>query len=494
MFMRITLVVLIVSITPLYAIRPGQTKKYRVWEGNTDRHYTSKNGLRAFTIWVGDDQTVVEAQWHEEVRGGYKWVLRGKARISGKHRRFSRTVYLRSRENFRLTVKGIRSSRGKRKICYYWIRCVDNPSPGVSMYNSKNLQDLRTWFKAGPYQYWYWGGCATWVMANPLDKQIFLFDGYVSKATIGGVRNFDYVKVERKRVARLVNLLRHFIGRGYKVESILTSHKHGDHLGDIPYILGGIKATTDSDFMRTGIALTGKAQKAKVSIVMSYDASFDPYYGKSGYDSNYLKPTRNDISMPTFHDRYTNAYNPRFSQINGQRFSVGTAYRFGKVMIRSYIWDHGNIADGGPGSRGGLRTLAYRITRVDGQKAASVFFTSGFCEDISFVSTLLLKFISCHHIILAWNGHEQTAQAAKVVNLLDHSPVKYNYIFANHTDNNSNPGGMTDERDEVIDMFGMLIEKGIIASDHGTITSRIKWLGQNRQVRLGAFSNRVGVD
>ncbi|BBM84530.1 hypothetical protein [Candidatus Uabimicrobium amorphum] len=493
MFMRITLIALVVCMTPLYAIRPGQTKKYRVWEGKTDRHYTSQNGLRAFSIWVGDDQTVVEAQWHEEVRGGHKWVLRGKAIISGKNRRSSRTVYLRPTEKFRLTVKGMRSSRGKQKICYYWVRCINNPSPGVQMYNSKYFTDIGTWFKAGPYQYWYWGGCSTWVMVNPIDKQIFLFDGYVSKATIGRTRNFDYTKVQRKRVVRLVNVLRHFIRRGFKLECILTSHKYGNHLGDIPYILGGIKATADRDFMRTGMALTGKAQKEKVSVIMCREAYEDPYYGKPGYDSNYFKPPRDDIFIPTFYNvHHIHRY---FTKINGSGFSVAAkTHRFGNFVIDMYVWDHGMMGDGDILEFGDLRTIAYRITRVNGKKAASVFFTSGFCEDRHFFLGFSRQKIRCHHVIMAWSGHEINAEAAKIIELLDNSPVKYNYLFANLTDNKSNPGGMKDENAEVVDMFGMLLEKGVIENYPGVITPRIKWKGKERLIRLGAFSNRIGVD
>jgi hypothetical protein len=53
----------LVLVQDAFAIAPGQTKDYSVWEGHEDRHQTSTNGLRTFAVWVPDDTTVVEARW-----------------------------------------------------------------------------------------------------------------------------------------------------------------------------------------------------------------------------------------------------------------------------------------------------------------------------------------------------------------------------------------------------------------------------------------------
>ncbi len=466
------------------AIRPGQTKRYRVWEGNTDRHYTSKNGLRAFTIWVPDDQTVVEATWYEEVRGGHRWVQRGRERISGKGRRFSRTVYLRRTENFKLQVKGIRSSRGKRKICYYHVSCIDDPFSAVRVYKSGDFTDLGTWFAADPYQRWHWAGCACWLLVNPADKDIVLFDGYVSKATLGGNHNYTAGKTERKRVLNLVNLLRHFVAQGYKVRGILCSHEHGDHVGDIPYIVGGLQADSDRDFMDTGKALTGRAYKEPLTIVCNSETIADGYFMKRGYGGHYYRLTRSNVSMPVFNGD---------TRTTGQGFAVGRPYRLGSFRATPYIWDHGKLADGGPGGSGGRRTLAYLVWRDGRRDAARTFFTSGFIEERGFLNSIRST-ISCHHTIFAYNEHEITAESAKKIRFLPDSPVGRNYIFTNHMDNNSNPWDMGDSKEEAIDMLGLFLDKSVFQAAPGALTDRVRWMGDERRICLGAFEKRVGVD
>lgn len=469
-----------------YGIKPGETKKYWVREGRTDKHRTSKNGLRAFAIWVPDDNTVVEARWYEEVRGGSgRWILRGKQRISGKDKRFSRTVYLRRLENLKLEVTGITSSRGERRKCYYWVHCIDDPYYNVRTYNSRNFKHLNTWFKADNYQRWYWCGCACWVVVNPIDKEIVLFDGYVSKATVGGYRGgYPYGKSERTRVAKFVNLLRYFISQNYRIVGILASHEHGDHVGDIPYILGGIRADSDRDFMKTDIALTGRAYKEKITVVYSQETENEARYGDSRYDKNhYYKPGASDIYSPEFNGS---------SSIKNKNFAAGRAFNIGNFTVQPYIWDHGSLADGASGARGDRRTLAYRIWRRNGTNRAIVFFTSGFCEDKKFVDKIN-RTIPCHHIIFAWNEDEYNGESAQKISLLGDSPVGYNYIFTNHTDNNSNTGDIDDGREEVIDMFGMFLERGVV-DYYDCVNNKVKWRGQERNIKLGAFYNRLGVD
>ena len=426
----------------------------------------------------------MNARWYEEVRGGHKWVLRGSERVSGANRNFSRTVYLRPTENFKLRVTGVTPSPGKRRISYYWVNCIDDPYYKVKTYKSTNFSNLNTWFKADDYQRWYWAGCACWVVVNPRDKEILLLDGYVSKATLGANNNYNYDRTERKRVAKFVNLLRSFVSKNYRVVGILGSHRHADHVGDIPYILGGLKADNIRNFMNSGIALTGRAYKEQVKVVYNRETFKNRDYGDPKYDDNYYKPRESDVYFPQFNGS---------DKTDGKNFATGKRFTLGHFGIEPYIWDHGNIPDGGVGARGPLRTLAYRIWRQGGTNRAIVFFTSGFCEDRRFANTINRTF-DCHHVIFAWSGHEHTGDAAKRINLLPNSPVGRNYIFTNHTDNNSNAGDMRNGRREVIDMFGMFIERGVIDYNYDCIKNEVKWGGKKRTIQLGVFGNRLGVD
>ncbi len=463
-----------------FAIAPGQTKDYSVWEGNEDRHTTSTNGLRTFAVWVPDDTTVVEARWLEEVRGGAgHWVERGHARVQGKNRVFLSTVYLRRTENFRLIVKGVHSSPGHSKKCIYWVRCFDKNDHKYTLFTSKNLKDLGTWFGADAYQRWYWGGCTTWVCANPTDKEILLVDCYVSKATVGSNHDYPYHAEERDRVTRLVNLLRHFVAQDYKVTGILASHGHGDHLGDTPYVLGGLRAEGDRDFMKSGIALSGKGQAEPVPFICSPEALKDPVFGGPGLDS-YHKPSGSEVFHPVFGSG---------TSIDGRPFTAGNSFNVGHFTVQPYIWDHGNTADGWTGNR---RTLAFRIWRNGGQNPAATFVTTGYIEDEAFLRTIRGP-IDCHHILCAWSGDPLTADALRQVRLLP--AVGTNWLFAGHGDNNSNaiyPDYKA--RDAVLDLYGMLMDRGVIDTSVGEGRPRTRWLGQERVIQLGGYTTRVGID
>ncbi len=472
-----------VLVPQAVAIAPGQTKNYSVWEGREDRHQTSTNGLRTFAVWVSDDKTEVEARWLEEVRGGHQWVERGRARVRGKNRKFLCSVYLQPTENFRLIVKGLRSSPGHSKKCHYWVRCFGDEDYRPNMFTSKNLKDLNTWFAADAYQRWYWGGCTCWLCVNPVDKEILFVDCYVSKATVGANRDYPYHGEERDRVTRLVNLLRHFVAQGYKVTGILASHGHGDHLGDTPYVLGGLRAKGDRNFMNSGIPLSGKGQAEPVRFICSPEALKDPVFGGPGLD-DYHKPSGTEVFHPVFGGR---------TSIDGRPFTAGQPFNVGHFTVQPYIWDHGHTADGGIGARGPRRTLAFRIWRNGGRQPAATFVTTGYIEDGAFMKTITGP-IDCHHMLCAWSGDARTADALRRVRLLPGSPVAANWLFAGHGDNNSNALYSTDKaRGAILDFFGMLMDRGVIDTSVGEGRPRTRWLGQERVIRLGAYTTRVGI-
>ena len=105
------------------------------------------------------------------------------------------------------------------------------------------------------------------------------------------------------------------------------------------------------------------------------------------------------------------------------------------------------------------------------------------------------KTINCHHLIFAWNQHKRTGDAAKKIRLLGDSPVGANYIFTNHSDNNSNSIWTSKKaKSEVIDMFGMFMDRGIVSYNYDGKNNLVKWHGKKHTVKLGAFYNRIGVD
>ncbi len=456
-------------------IAPGQTRKYRVWTRRTDRHYSSQNGYRTFSIWVPDNRTKVKAYWYEETQAGINnWVFRGYEMVSGANKRFSRTVYLDSRENFKIKVVGEKSSPRKRRICYYYVSCSSNFGD-VKAYNSGDFTNTSTWFEAASNQKWYWGGATTWMVVNDIAKEILLLDGYVDKSTLGANRNYYIKPSERRRVARFVNVIRDFVAKGYDVKGILTSHRHGDHIGDIPYILGGIKSNNKNDFMKSGVALTGAGYKNKIPVYMNRETESDPYYANKTYDNSYMKP--DSIVYPAFHNGY----------IDGKEFTAGSLFSFGDFQITPYIWYHGKLADG---VKDNIRTLAYNIQcrrRHRFDKTAKTFFTSGYVERSANLNHINRE-IQAHHIIFADGGNMETAKSAKTIKLLNSSPVGYNYIIANHIDNNSNKYGMTNNREETQELLARFMQAGIVNMDNGNV----KWRGTPTKLRLGYFNNRLG--
>lgn len=469
------------------AIEPGETDSRKVYVGNTDTYYSSTNGFRTFAVWVTDNTTEVYVKWYEEIQGGVgNWVFRGSETVKGANVKKSRTVFVDRLENFKVVVKGITETPGKPlSYCHYKVSCSMNAFVGIQSYTSNDFANTNTWFKADASVSWYWGGATTWMVVNDLTKEILLVDGYVSKSTLGASKNIYAGTDELKRVVRFVNIIRQFIAKGYSVEGALITHRHGDHMGDLPYILGGIRTENKKNFLGTGIALQGAGYQGsgfggnmEIPVYMSNESKENPYYMVSAYDSVWMKPTY--VIKTALHG----------GSIDGKEFAIGAAFNLGGFQITPYSWYHGDIGDGSFGDEisfgPGVRTLAFTI-QGKGTNPAKVFYTGGYVEDDANLNYISSE-IEAHHIIFADGGSLKTAKSAQTINLLASSPVGYNYIFSNHNDNNSNTYDMDDNREEVEVLFERFILEDVASIKNGIVT----WRGNVRNIKLGYFNNRLG--
>lgn len=458
-------------------IGPGETKKLSISIGKTDSLYSSKNGFRSMSIWVDDNDTVVEAHWEKECQGGIgNWKTVGKEIVKGKNVKFSRAVYLKGGENLKLTVKGVKTSPGK-KSCYYHVNCEEYHSI-EQKFHSNDFLNPDTWFAPDKYLRWYWCGCTCYVVLNVIDKEMLLIDAYVSKATLGDNKNYRSLKGERKRIVKWLNVIRHFVARGYTIRGILSSHEHGDHIGDLPYLLGGIKSEKKTNFLGTGLQLTGKNQTGRIPVMMSYEAFTDPFYHHSDYDEIYTLPKIEDVDFPYIYDIN--------GKISGRAYKKGQLYNYGMFEVTPYVWYHGQIADGFKDDR---RVLGYLIQR-SGTSAdiAKIFLTTGYCERSEQVEQINEE-IGCHHLIFAHNGKEETGSSAQKVKLLADSPVNKNFIFTSHSDKNSLVSFKAgDDRNTVTDLFGWFIQSNIVSVQN----EKTHWQGQERTICIGYWGNRIG--
>ena len=373
-------------------------------------------------------------------------------------------------------MTGVQASSGKNRNCNYTVKCSEW-FPYEKKFESNDFDDTDTWFRADPYLRWYWCGTTCYVVANIEERELLIIDAYVSKATIGGNRDFGSAKPARRRILRWLNLLRGFIADGFKVVGILTSHDHGDHIGDLPYLLGGLRAKPTTDYMGTGAALIGAAQPGRIPIVMSHESFSDPYYHRKIGGNAYRRPQSGEVEFPVFQNAQT--------KIFGRPFSEGATMHYGSFDVTPYIWYHGRLADGLHDER---RTLAYLIRRTGpSDQNSKTFITTGFCERPEYVNQIN-KQIHCHHLIFAYSGGEPAAESAKKIVLLPNSPAGYNFIFSGHTDNNnSHAFDAADDRAKVSGLMNQFLLNGLVRVENGKTT----WHDAELPIRLGYWGNRL---
>jgi hypothetical protein len=321
---------------------------------------------------------------------------------------------------------------------------------------SNDIYNTDTWFKADQYQNWYWAGCASWLLVDDVDKTVLLFDAYVSKATAGGdlfgsYTSFAADDVEaRKRVARYVNLLRWLVLRGYSISGILTSHEHADHVGDLKYILQGLRLRESSDFMNTGIALTGKGYTGPlIRIVMSGETNSSGAYMNANYGAC-AEPSTESIYLPSFGGT---------TSIRSQPLRQGTQFRVGPFEVVPYIWGHGNLG----GEDGKIRTMSYNVRRANGTNNAWTFVAGGYIERASDALALLKGSmrIACHNAILGRTNvlplSPITDVSDQAITFLANPPAGSNYLLATHTDNNDNATISADEqKNRVTELYNLI--------------------------------------
>lgn len=344
--------------------------------------------------------------------------------------------------------------------------------PTVDRFTSQQSDgNLANGFKADASVRWLWGGCTSFLVINDQTKDLLLIDAYVDKSTLGNNHFYPVGLLGRKRVARYVNQIRGLVAQGYTISGILMTHGHGDHAGDLRYILSGIKMPSKNDFMQTGIALTGKAYSSNLKVYMNTEArnSSIEYMVASGDYDSYVNPVIDTTKLAPV------------GLIYNKPFKVGAAFTYGTFSITPYIWYHGKI-DGTISLNSPVRTIAYGVKGLGYSNPATVFVTGSYIEKSDQVKEVNAN-IPAHHLLFADGGDDITAMSAMRINLLPNPPTGANYIIPTHNDNNSNYSlDMTDNRDEALGLYSRLVKLGIVNY----------WQTTPHTIKLGYFANRLG--
>ncbi|HQF56293.1 MAG TPA: MBL fold metallo-hydrolase [Fibrobacteria bacterium] len=447
-------------------------------------------GVQTIRAWVPDDFAQVTAIWYRDLGNGSS-VIVDKSIIKGAYAKQSRTTELHGYQKFGLMVMGMAASPNTRnmlvKVSSEQEKGLDKLTPTAPVFSREARSGG---FRADSSVRWLWGGCTTFLVVNdhPSAKDILLIDAYVDKSTAGNDHNYAIKKTERKRVARYVNQIRSLISKGYKISGVIMTHGHGDHAGDLRYILNGIRMPTGIEFMESEIDLTGKPYLEELKVYVSEEAKNE--------DKEYMVASdRYNDGNPAISRLYTRFNEPKFEltpltpsgKIYGFPFTEGPGFTYGSFYIKPYIWYHGTT-DGKFALNSDVRTIAYRVTGRGTSHPATVFMTGSYIEKTNQLNELNRR-IEAHHILFADGGKELTAYSVRHIELLPNPPLGENFIIPTHNDNNSNAyGDMDDNQEEAVDLYYRFFKTGQTDLKDGLTY----WHGSVRNIKMGYFADRLG--
>lgn len=354
--------------------------------------------------------------------------------------------------------------------------------PSVDRFNSQRSNGtLADGFKADSHVRWLWGGCTTFLVINDKTKDILLIDAYVDKSTLGNKHYYPVGLLGRERVVRYVNQIRGLVADDYKISGVLMTHGHGDHAGDLPYILSGLKLPSNRPFMQTRMLLTGKAYPQEIKVYMNAEARLVAPHPSTEYMVAF---GLYDIALDPMIDATKLAPN---GFIYNKPFKTGASFTYGSFSITPHIWYHGTT-DGTIALIPFVRTIAYTVEGTGYDNPAKVFMTGSYVEKEDQLNDLNVD-IPAHHLLFADGGKMETAFSTRRINLLPNPPSGANYIIPTHNDNNSNIYDMDDNNTDALELYGRILKTGSIAFDK---TLHTYWRGSQRNIRLGYFANRLG--
>lgn len=285
--------------------------------------------------------------------------------------------------------------------------------------------------KNGYFQRWIWCGTTCWIVVNDADREVMLFDGYVSKYTLGNSLDGDSYSdlgsngelnavgldhsYQLDRIVSLANFLRYLCdpeewnGHPYTFIGILALHEHGDHTGDLQHLLlalelakkdhlnytkhigvdslcpdtnGGNGSGIDSicDSMQSEFeARFEPIDTSRIPIVSHYATTRDFHRSKNTQYPNpfshYFIPAHEDGTEcdQHLHGGHFTARANLYKRRSGKRLDCNAcsqdgSFKLGHFEIQPYVWDHLSIV-----GYNGYRTLAYRVWHADAPESRVTF-------------------------------------------------------------------------------------------------------------------------
>lgn len=442
----------------------------------------SEDGVQTIRVWVSDNTSQMEAYWFRETDAG-NIVMVDQASIKGANAKQSRTIHLgrgSNRKFFLMVNAKVPSPNTNNKFVQFSME-LEKVSHPVDRFTSQQSNGAPAGgFKADSYVRWLWGGCTTFLVINDSAKDMLLIDAYVDKSTFGNKHYYPVGLLGRTRVIRYVNQIRSLLKDGYKISGVIMTHGHGDHAGDLPYILSGLKLPSERLFLQTGYSLKSVPDTGKIKVYMNTEARFvfphpsTEYMVAFGLYDTVIDPVIDTTKLGQ------NGF------IYNKPFKVGASFTYGSFSITPHIWYHGN-PDGVVSTDHYVRTIAYTVEGMGYNNPAKVFMTGSFIERSEQLEELNTD-IPAHHILFADGGAMETARSANHINLLPNPPMGANYIIPTHNDNNSNVYDMDDNAEDAMNFYEQLYRVSVTSLKD----DRTSWRGSQRNIRLGYFANRLG--
>ncbi len=276
---------------------------------------------------------------------------------------------------------------------------VNDPEDDDHVHNEGEIID---YMRNGLYQRWIWCGTACWLVINDVDKEMVVFDGYVSKKTAGsddgdnGPHHFEGYELDR--VQGFANFLRYLGGLGYRLKGILVFHFHGDHTVDAPILLRALQNPVGAK-LRSSESSNHGATASTAAEHPLFDACIPVIVDRKTYgqyviagrgDGNYNPAThmvwfRYPGCLPEYPEACPSEMGENFD--TGQKFNLSAAlarqddnstlvpcpgcthgqFKLGHFEFNAYVWDHNFSSDN--------RTFAFRLWHDRAPNARRAFIT-----------------------------------------------------------------------------------------------------------------------
>jgi hypothetical protein len=274
--------------------------------------------------------------------------------------------------------------------CYIPDEPVPNQGDETSLLPRDNLRN-------GLYQRWMWCGTSCWLLINDADKEIVIFDGYVSKDTIGNpLDDPSPHSVEGlNRIQQLANFLR-ALGTGpagYRIKGLIVMHNHGDHTIDVEPLLQALAAPGVFDYLEDSHGTKATEQPDHDPIDYCVPVIIDA----NGYGSDFETADGFSGNPSTYYVKFGYPGEPSADEMdddfmNAQRFNISETlnngadeicpdceqgqFKLGHFEFNAYVWDHlGEDSALADADLDHVRTFAFRVWHDTADQARRAFMT-----------------------------------------------------------------------------------------------------------------------